>query len=142
MINNINDLLENLFDLSGNINDKINDRSENLFDFSGNINNKINDISENIIDVSGNLNNLINTVTDLSQNLYDLYENVKIPILGMGGAMNGRDAIELMMAGAQTVGIGTAVIQKGTNVFTSGNILDWITFILLPTNIPIFKFCC
>jgi hypothetical protein len=29
-----------------------------------------------MIDVSGNLNNLINTVTDLSQNLYDLSENV------------------------------------------------------------------
>ncbi|MBN2126784.1 MAG: dihydroorotate dehydrogenase [Candidatus Diapherotrites archaeon] len=49
--------------------------------------------------------------------IYDLYENIKIPILGMGGVMNGKDAIELMMAGATTIGLGTAVIQQGTNVF-------------------------
>jgi len=33
---------------------------------------------------------------------------VKIPILGMGGIMTGNDAIEMMLAGASLVGVGTA----------------------------------
>jgi len=33
---------------------------------------------------------------------------LKIPILGMGGIMTGNDAIEMMLAGADIVGIGTA----------------------------------
>jgi len=33
---------------------------------------------------------------------------VKIPILGMGGIMTGNDAVEMMLAGADLVGVGTA----------------------------------
>lgn len=33
---------------------------------------------------------------------------VKIPVIGLGGIMNGRDAIEFMLAGARAVEIGTA----------------------------------
>jgi len=33
---------------------------------------------------------------------------VKIPILGMGGVMSGNDAVEMMLAGAKLVGVGTA----------------------------------
>ena len=33
---------------------------------------------------------------------------VKIPVIGMGGIMNGDDALEFMMAGATAVQIGTA----------------------------------
>jgi len=33
---------------------------------------------------------------------------VKIPILGMGGVMTGDDAVEMMLAGAKLVGVGTA----------------------------------
>jgi dihydroorotate dehydrogenase (NAD+) catalytic subunit len=33
---------------------------------------------------------------------------VKIPVLGMGGVMNGDNAIEMMLAGARLVGVGTA----------------------------------
>lgn len=49
--------------------------------------------------------------------VYDIYENVKIPILGMGGISNGRDAIEMIQAGATAVGIGTAVYDRGIDVF-------------------------
>jgi len=33
---------------------------------------------------------------------------VKIPVIGLGGIMNGRDAVEFMLAGATAVQIGTA----------------------------------
>lgn len=39
-----------------------------------------------------------------------------IPIIGTGGVMNGRDAIELMMAGATAIGVGTAVYEQGPHV--------------------------
>ena len=33
---------------------------------------------------------------------------VKIPVVGLGGIMNGRDAVEFMLAGATAVQVGTA----------------------------------
>lgn len=51
--------------------------------------------------------------------IYDLYAAVKIPILGTGGVLTGRDALELMMAGASLVGIGTGVYYRGVQVFQS-----------------------
>ena len=38
----------------------------------------------------------------------DCYKNVNIPIIGMGGVMNASNVIELMMAGASAVMVGTA----------------------------------
>jgi len=49
--------------------------------------------------------------------VYDIYENVKIPIIGTGGTTNGKDAIEMIQAGASAVGIGSAVYYYGINVF-------------------------
>lgn len=49
--------------------------------------------------------------------VYDLYKAVKIPIIGVGGISTGRHAIEMMMAGASAVGIGTAVYYRGIGVF-------------------------
>ena len=40
--------------------------------------------------------------------IYDVYKNVKIPIIGMGGVTNVQDVIDLMSAGASAVAIGTA----------------------------------
>ncbi|MCL2016489.1 MAG: dihydroorotate dehydrogenase [Defluviitaleaceae bacterium] len=40
--------------------------------------------------------------------VYQVYKNVKIPIIGMGGIMTGEDAIEFIMAGATAVAVGTA----------------------------------
>ncbi len=39
-----------------------------------------------------------------------------IPIIGTGGVMNGRDALELVMAGAMAVGVGTAVYEGGPHI--------------------------
>ena len=49
--------------------------------------------------------------------VYELYEDLDIPIIGEGGVSSGRDAIEYMQAGAAIVGIGTAVRWRGTSVF-------------------------
>ena len=40
--------------------------------------------------------------------VYDIAQNVKIPIIGVGGISSGSDALEYIMAGATAVGIGTA----------------------------------
>ena len=49
--------------------------------------------------------------------VFDVYEAVKIPIIGCGGVLDGRDAVEYFMAGASAVGIGTAVIYRHEDVF-------------------------
>jgi len=51
--------------------------------------------------------------------VYDIYERVKVPIIGCGGITSWRDAVEFMLAGASVVQIGTAVALKGPNVFKS-----------------------
>jgi dihydroorotate dehydrogenase (NAD+) catalytic subunit len=40
--------------------------------------------------------------------VYECHETVKIPILGMGGIADARDALEFMIAGASAVQVGTA----------------------------------
>ena len=40
--------------------------------------------------------------------VWQVAKTVKIPIIGLGGIMNGRDALEFIMAGAKAVEIGTA----------------------------------
>ncbi len=49
--------------------------------------------------------------------VYDIYRSVEVPIIGMGGITCGRDAVEMMMAGATAVGIGSAVHYRGMGVF-------------------------
>jgi len=51
--------------------------------------------------------------------VYEIYEQVKVPILGCGGVTNWRDAVEFLLAGASAVQIGTAIAIKGPNVFKS-----------------------
>lgn len=41
-------------------------------------------------------------------NLYKAYHSVKIPLIGLGGIMDHRDALEFMLTGAAAVQIGTA----------------------------------
>ncbi|MFX0100776.1 MAG: dihydroorotate dehydrogenase [Candidatus Hodarchaeota archaeon] len=43
--------------------------------------------------------------------VYDLYENLKIPIIASGGIFSGLDVIEFFLAGASAVQIGTAFIR-------------------------------
>lgn len=40
--------------------------------------------------------------------VYQVHKAVRLPIIGMGGIMNGEDAVEMMMAGATMVSVGTA----------------------------------
>ncbi|MCD7892043.1 MAG: dihydroorotate dehydrogenase [Ruminococcus sp.] len=46
---------------------------------------------------------------------------VKIPVIGMGGVSSGRDAIEMMMAGAQAVQVGAAIF---TDPYAPVRIID------------------
>lgn len=49
--------------------------------------------------------------------VYDLYKAVKIPIIGCGGVTTWRDAVEMMMAGASAVALGSAIYYEGIDVF-------------------------
>lgn len=49
--------------------------------------------------------------------IFEIYEAVKIPILGMGGVEKWQDAVELMMAGATLVGVGSAVYLRGYKIY-------------------------
>lgn len=49
--------------------------------------------------------------------VYDIYKACHCPIVGTGGVTTGRDAIEIMMAGATLVGVGSAVWLRGVEVF-------------------------
>jgi dihydroorotate dehydrogenase (NAD+) catalytic subunit len=49
--------------------------------------------------------------------VYEIYRAVDLPIIGTGGVTSGRDAVEMIMAGATAVGIGSAVYGEGPEVF-------------------------
>ncbi|WP_340818979.1 dihydroorotate dehydrogenase [Methanolobus sp. WCC4] len=50
--------------------------------------------------------------------VYDLYTALDIPVIGVGGVYTWEDAIEMMMAGASAIQIGSAVYE-GLEVFSS-----------------------
>jgi dihydroorotate dehydrogenase (NAD+) catalytic subunit len=50
--------------------------------------------------------------------VYEVFRAVSIPIVGTGGVSTGRDAVEMIMAGATAVGIGSAVYTDGPDAFT------------------------
>ena len=54
--------------------------------------------------------------------VYEIYKAVSIPILGIGGVTTGEDAVELMMAGATLVGVGSAAYWRGPDAL--GTIAD------------------
>lgn len=49
--------------------------------------------------------------------VFEIFETVKIPILGCGGVECWSDAIEFIQAGASAIQIGTAIATKGLDVF-------------------------
>jgi dihydroorotate dehydrogenase (NAD+) catalytic subunit len=53
--------------------------------------------------------------------VYELYEACSIPVIGCGGISSARDVIEMMMAGASAVQIGSAVIENDRIFGTIGN---------------------
>lgn len=53
--------------------------------------------------------------------VYDIYEKVKVPMIGCGGITSWRDAVEFFLAGASAVQIGTAIALKNPGVFEAIN---------------------
>lgn len=51
------------------------------------------------------------------RNVYEVYEQVDVPIVGCGGIGGWRDAVEFLLAGASAVQIGTAIADEGLGVF-------------------------
>jgi dihydroorotate dehydrogenase (NAD+) catalytic subunit len=51
------------------------------------------------------------------RSVFEIYRAVDLPILGVGGVSSGRDAVEMIMAGATAVGVGSAVYGEGPEVF-------------------------
>lgn len=59
--------------------------------------------------------------------VYQVAQAVTIPVLGMGGIVNGEDAIEFMLAGAQAISIGAGnFINPYTSVNTVKEIEDYM----------------
>lgn len=49
--------------------------------------------------------------------VYEVARAVDVPIIGTGGVTTGVDAVEMIMAGATAVGVGSAVYYRGTGCF-------------------------
>ena len=49
--------------------------------------------------------------------VYEITQAVDIPVIGTGGVMSGEDAMQMIMAGAMAVGIGSALYVDGSAAF-------------------------
>ncbi len=63
--------------------------------------------------------------------VWQVAKAVKIPVIGIGGITNGRDAVEFLLAGASAVEIGTANFM---NPAVTGEIVDYIEDYLVRYN--------
>jgi len=50
--------------------------------------------------------------------VYEITAAVDIPVIGMGGVLSGEDAMQMIMAGATAVGIGSVVHVHGEEIFS------------------------
>jgi dihydroorotate dehydrogenase (NAD+) catalytic subunit len=58
--------------------------------------------------------------------VYQVASRTKIPVIGMGGIMTGRDALEFMIVGARAVEVGTAnFVDPGASVRIVGEIAEF-----------------
>ncbi len=64
--------------------------------------------------------------------VYQAARSIEIPLIGMGGIMNGRDAVEFLIAGAKAVQVGTA---NFTDPNSTVRIIDEITAFCKENNI-------
>ncbi|MDO5852040.1 MAG: dihydroorotate dehydrogenase [Methanobacteriaceae archaeon] len=60
--------------------------------------------------------------------VYQVYENTSIPIIGVGGIRNYKDALEFIYAGASALQIGTSIMYNGPEIFNQIN-QDLIDFL-------------
>jgi dihydroorotate dehydrogenase (NAD+) catalytic subunit len=49
--------------------------------------------------------------------IYDIRKAIKLPIIGVGGVTYGKDAVEMMMAGASAVEIGSGIFYRDVSIF-------------------------
>jgi len=102
----------------------------------------INTIRAMVIDVEAMIPVLSNVFGGLSgpcirpiavRVVYEIHrEFPDIPIIGMGGIQDWRDALEFIMAGASAVGIGSAIAKKDLNIFKE--IVEGIRAFLIRNN--------
>jgi len=61
--------------------------------------------------------------------VYEISQNVNIPIIGVGGITTGEDVIEYLMAGASAVQVGSALYYRGLDVFKKicDEVNQWMT---------------
>ena len=50
--------------------------------------------------------------------VYEIAQQINIPIIGVGGITTGEDALEYIMAGASAVQIGSGIYYRGIDIFT------------------------
>jgi dihydroorotate dehydrogenase (NAD+) catalytic subunit len=55
------------------------------------------------------------------KSVYEIYKNADIPIIGVGGVTDAEDALQLILAGASVVGIGSGIYYKGLEIFDEIN---------------------
>ncbi|KZX12309.1 dihydroorotate dehydrogenase [Methanobrevibacter filiformis] len=55
------------------------------------------------------------------KHVYNVYESVNIPIIGVGGIRNYADVIEFLYAGSSAVQIGTSILYDGPSIFNKIN---------------------
>jgi len=55
------------------------------------------------------------------KSVFEIYEKCKLPIIGTGGVSTAEDALQMILAGASGVGVGTAVYTEGIEVFNKIN---------------------
>ena len=51
------------------------------------------------------------------KNVWQIYQNTKLPIIATGGILTGEDVVEMFLAGASLVGIGAAIHYRGIECF-------------------------
>ena len=63
------------------------------------------------------------------KSVFEAYEQVRIPIIGTGGVTTAEDAIQMILAGATLIGIGSGVYYQGMEIFRKVNrgIQDYLT---------------
>jgi dihydroorotate dehydrogenase (NAD+) catalytic subunit len=60
--------------------------------------------------------------------VYEIAQNINIPIIGVGGITTGEDALEYIMAGASAVQIGSGIHYRGIDIFNKiiNELINWM----------------
>lgn len=60
--------------------------------------------------------------------IYELYDALDVPLIGVGGICSGNDVLEYVMAGASLVQIGSGIANRGVDIFSCvcDEIVEWM----------------